>query len=921
MATMTASPSGSLTIDYCTIQGCQIDNNNFDGISINESDNSVITQNTINDNFEADNSDGIIVEACSPEISRNTIYDNRFNISLQGSGSPTIKNNLIYESTLDEVHYGIYIGGDSGSTVEPEIYHNTIDGGLYEGILIEGTTDTPTIKYNIITNFRQYGIQNGDTSIQPTLDYNDVWNNGSEAAHNYKDCTAGVHDISQDPQYASYTLAVTSPCINAIPLGDPPNDPVTVDFDNSSRPYGSGYDMGGYENHNLPAVSTTTPSSITTNSASSGGSVTSSGSETSVTAKGVCWSTSANPTIALSTKTTDGTGLEDFTSSITGLTPNTTYHVRAYATNGETPPVTGYGSDKTFTTSAATAPTVTTTAASSITSTTASSGGNVTSGGSSSVTARGVCWCTSPNPTISSNHTENGTGTGSFTSSITGLSPSTTYHVRAYATNTAGTDYGSDKTFTTSGPLSAGTYYVDIQNGSDSNDGSQANPWKTLHHAISQINAGGTGTYVLHLALGTYSVAQGEANAQMILSQSNVTIKGEGGSAPIINGTNASSWTKGLEITGSNVTMVNLYVTGFSDTDEEGIRISGGTGNEIRYCKVYANNWGIRVNEATNATIKNCDIYSNTTHGIDIVQSTGTAVVYSKIHGNPQYGIRAESSPEISRNEIYDNQYGIFVDAVNGSTISPTIKNNVIYEVVSNAMSYGIFTRSNNESQVNPKIYHNTIDGGKFDGVKMEKDGTSSSAPIVKYNIITEFGQYGIHNSGANPTIDYNDVWNNTADDYNGCTAGANDISLDPKYASYSLQSTSPCINTIPSTEGDPVALDYPGYKRPRPGKTTKDMGAYEYVANAISNYTLPGGTGLATDYRIFTVPLNLGYGREHAECHGKCSGDLRPRTLAGFFVYRDPLPGIQFKPVRGLHHYPGDGVLDYHHLYQQYPL
>jgi len=328
----------------------------------------------------------------------------------------------------------------------------------------------------------------------------------------------------------------------------------------------------------VPTITTTAVSSITSNSASSGGNVTSNGGA-DVAAKGVCWSTSINPTTGNS-NTTDGSGIGSFTSSITGLSQGTTYHVRAYATNSVG---TGYGNDVSFTTMAPnsigeavdntsltwttggnanwfgqtaisyyggdaaqsgdisndestwvqatvsgpatlsfywkvssepsydclrfyingteqtsisgtvdwqqksysipsgsntikwaytkdvsvssgsdagwvdkvdkvsiTTPTVTTTAVSSITTTTASSGGNVTSDGGTSVTARGVCWSTSANPTISDSHTTDGTGTGPFTRSITGLSPGTTYHVRAYATNSAGTSYGSDLTFTTS---------------------------------------------------------------------------------------------------------------------------------------------------------------------------------------------------------------------------------------------------------------------------------------------------------------------------------------------------------------------------------------------------------------------------------------------------------------------------------------
>ena len=92
---------------------------------------------------------------------------------------------------------------------------------------------------------------------------------------------------------------------------------------------------------------------------------------------------------------------------------------------------------------------VTTTAASAITGTTAVSGGNVTCTGNTPVTARGVCWGTAASPTIAGPHTTNGTGAGTFTSQITGLATTTTYHVRAYATNGSGTYYGDDLTFST----------------------------------------------------------------------------------------------------------------------------------------------------------------------------------------------------------------------------------------------------------------------------------------------------------------------------------------------------------------------------------------------------------------------------------------------------------------------------------------
>jgi uncharacterized protein (TIGR02145 family) len=95
--------------------------------------------------------------------------------------------------------------------------------------------------------------------------------------------------------------------------------------------------------------------------------------------------------------------------------------------------------------------TLSTTAASSITDISAVSGGNITNNGGATITARGVVWNTSQTPTLSNNlgSTSDGSGTGSFTSNLSGLTASTTYYVRAYATNSAGTAYGNEVSFTT----------------------------------------------------------------------------------------------------------------------------------------------------------------------------------------------------------------------------------------------------------------------------------------------------------------------------------------------------------------------------------------------------------------------------------------------------------------------------------------
>jgi len=102
-----------------------------------------------------------------------------------------------------------------------------------------------------------------------------------------------------------------------------------------------------------------------------------------------------------------------------------------------------------------TVPSLSTSTITGITYSTATSGGNISSDGNAAVTARGVCWNTVTGPTTSDSHTSDGTGTGNFISSLTGLTASTPYFVRAYATNTAGTAYGNEVTFTTSAAQAA----------------------------------------------------------------------------------------------------------------------------------------------------------------------------------------------------------------------------------------------------------------------------------------------------------------------------------------------------------------------------------------------------------------------------------------------------------------------------------
>ncbi len=194
----------------------------------------------------------------------------------------------------------------------------------------------------------------------------------------------------------------------------------------------------------MPTVTTTDLTEITSITATGGGEVLDDGNVT-ISERGVCWSLNEQPTID-DNKTSDGSGEGTFTSNLDNLEANTAYYVKAYASSEDS---TVYGEQKQFTTEEqAGLPMVTTADISGISDTEATSGGEVSDDGGDAVTAYGVCWSTNEAPTIDGNITNDGSGTGAYTSTLTGLFESTTYFVRAYATNSVGTAYGEQKQFT-----------------------------------------------------------------------------------------------------------------------------------------------------------------------------------------------------------------------------------------------------------------------------------------------------------------------------------------------------------------------------------------------------------------------------------------------------------------------------------------
>jgi hypothetical protein len=195
----------------------------------------------------------------------------------------------------------------------------------------------------------------------------------------------------------------------------------------------------------LPTIASKGITDITDTSAKSGGVIISNGNDL-IFERGVCWSSSSlEPTIN-DNRTNDSEEDEEFISKMENLSSNTTYYVRAYATNSVG---TAYGDTNLFKTNAG-LPTITTAMVRLITQNAAKCGGTITTQNNLVITARGICWGTEPLPDLLGNKTFDGAGQGEYVSNITGLVANTLYYVRAYATNTDGvTAYGTDSIFKT----------------------------------------------------------------------------------------------------------------------------------------------------------------------------------------------------------------------------------------------------------------------------------------------------------------------------------------------------------------------------------------------------------------------------------------------------------------------------------------
>lgn len=370
----------------------------------------------------------------------------------------SIRNSVIAGNSAKGLGGGLYLSLTDGTLtfVNNTIVNNHNKSSIVEsggGIYLRLYFDSAVARlYNNILWANSYAHGDGDLYLDDA-EYDPekgaaikMYNNNYKQVDWHLGSNLTLSDnISLAPLLSpDFRLPVDSPCLDAgtsdapwFSSQDLEGDPRSIDgnCDGTTLP-----DMGADEYYRPPTVSTAPLSEISSTTATGGGTVLDQGGH-AVSTRGICWSTSPAPTLA-DTCTDNGNGLGAFVSSLTGLTAEITYAVRAYASNCEG---TSYGEEQLMIPTSY--PTLSTTLITDINAPTATGKVDVLGGGDTPITAKGVCWSTSPNPTLADNCTNNGSGTENYTSFLTGLNDKTTYYIRAYASNNTGTAYSPQASF------------------------------------------------------------------------------------------------------------------------------------------------------------------------------------------------------------------------------------------------------------------------------------------------------------------------------------------------------------------------------------------------------------------------------------------------------------------------------------------
>jgi hypothetical protein len=533
-----------------------------------------------------------------------------------------------------------------------------------------------------------------------------------------------------------------------------------------------------------PSITTTVAASnIGATTASSGGQTISAGTNCSINAKGVCWKTSSGP-VATDSHTSDGTGTANFTSSITGLSAQTLYYVRAYVTNGYS---TAYGNEITFRTLS---PELAVHPGSFSATAASSSQINLSFSAASTITnAYGyiILQRQGANPTGTpldatgysvGNTIGDGTvaaiitNTATTTTSITGLSPNTQYNFSIIpfsydGTNSATYNYYTAATIKTANATTAcsvlsGTYTV----------GSGGN-FPTIEAAIAALKCGGVnGPVILSLTDASYTIGSAQTLTQITgtSATNTITFKPASGVSPTITFNAGSGGTMfkysgadyiifdGSNTTGGTTRDMTITLTGNNSSSHYSVFYfydgSTSTYNTIKNCKIngqnksYYQNFAIYSYVNSNITIQNNEI-KNAYYGI-YIEGTSTTYGENSIIKDNKIG-SSSSSTSIGK-------CGIFV----AYQTSLTVSGNEIFNIIVSDYTYslyGLYSKNNDRNVIVTKNkVHDIVNsdaqasGAYIDGMYFEytDNATNSGSPtIISNNFIWNISGYGGDASGG----------------------------------------------------------------------------------------------------------------------------------------------------------------------------
>jgi hypothetical protein len=381
------------------------------------------------------------------------------------------------------------------------------------------------------------------------------------------------------------------------------------------------------------------------------------------------------------------------------------------------------------------------------------------------------------------------------------------------------------------------TWYVDDDNCPGPGSGTQADPFCSIQHAIDTASYGDTinvapGTYpenitlkngvdVLGAGAGVTTINGGGSGSVVYCSGVGSTTKLDG--FTITNGSYPSGSGGGMFNTNSSPMVANCIFSGNSAWDGGGMYNTASSSPTVDNCVFSGNSasfGGGMYSQMSSPMVTNCTFSGNSaSDGGGMYQAYscsptvqncifsgnsadwgGGMFTYDNASPTVENCIFSGNSANYSGGGMYNEYYS-----------SPTVTN---CDFVGNSATSGSGGGMYNNAYVSPAIHNNIIVGNTaLAGGGIWADGTCS------------------------PTIDHNDVWNNSPNDYSGCSAGPHDISHDPLFVNramgdYHLQSSSPCIDT--GTDVGAPTEDIEGNPRPidghADGTATTDMGAFEYV-------------------------------------------------------------------------------------------